>query len=931
MKSIEVSEPSHEDRSAVAAVRSGDAERYRELVERHERRVYAVAWSRLGDAALAEEVTQEAFIRAYRRLWLLRDGAKFAGWIAAIARRLAINFGISRRRELNKRERWALEYPAGAPEPLVEQEQLHSPELLRQTLAELPAAHRECLVLFYLEGKSGAEAALTLGISEVAMRVRLHRARAELRDKLTERLEGSLEKLRPAKTVAPVVMAGVAASLPANTATAGGLAGSAAKVLSALGKTHSIAWLGSFIGLLAQLPGMVAAFFILRKERENFREADGFRVELHRRFFRSFLWGFPFFLVMFFIINHRVQVAGGIHVQQLVLAGFCVLLVLLSGRSLTIARNAFQLGMFAYTAIIAAGTLALALGWLPQRLGVLPLFAATVVYFAFMHRRPARMDYSLFLRAAYGLLKAQGSDSPSQGDLGRRELLAFARFLGARFLVSNFRWESHRLTLRLPPINNRFLSNMATIFMPAISQNCSLIQLKTDGTVSSRCGESDLAGLVTLKSFDGGGRPELEAIVAGSVTDAWEEFRRGNLVSAESILGELPESEVFVVPPARAASMRWGRWLIGACLGLSVLSIVFQFWHFESFSGMKPVQLTDGDVRLFMSKVSTNPNPIIKLEAGGGYTRKSFTWDPAMALFMCRVLPDREFFTSESWEMMRQTVLSGAQPKQDQKQNFWLCASPLGKRALTTGWLAWQDFNLTPELVSQELHANRSLHKIEFETEYLFAQESAWSWVESKRWTVRRANEMTMAQLRWLRAVNCLDLVACEQVIKETAAVQTLSATPPGNPPIHDWKAVRGLFFTPCYPALQDTWFALSALEMLGGLDVIDRQACIDGILRVHRGNGFFASPDSGGFNEYHIDGSAQDTIAAYESLRILGALDRVKDLGQWQFRTDRRHLNKEEVTWREIEAWVAWQRLQKSLRERKENQSAPFRSLLVP
>lgn len=57
-----------QDESAVAAVRRGDAERYCELVERHERRVYAVAWSRLGNAALAEEVTQEAFIRAYRRL-----------------------------------------------------------------------------------------------------------------------------------------------------------------------------------------------------------------------------------------------------------------------------------------------------------------------------------------------------------------------------------------------------------------------------------------------------------------------------------------------------------------------------------------------------------------------------------------------------------------------------------------------------------------------------------------------------------------------------------------------------------------------------------------------------------------------------------------------------------------------------------------------
>ena len=107
-----------QDESAVAAVRGGDAERYRELVERHERRVYAVAWSRLGDAALAEEATQEAFIRAYRRLWLLGDGAKFSGWVNTIARRVAINFGLRHRRELNKRERWALENP-GAPPPKI--------------------------------------------------------------------------------------------------------------------------------------------------------------------------------------------------------------------------------------------------------------------------------------------------------------------------------------------------------------------------------------------------------------------------------------------------------------------------------------------------------------------------------------------------------------------------------------------------------------------------------------------------------------------------------------------------------------------------------------------------------------------------------------------------------------------------------------------
>src|ERR1035441_3715382 len=92
-----------QDSAAVSAVRGGDVERYRELVERHERRVFAVAWSRLGDAALAEEATQEAFIRGYRRLWLLGDGAKFAGWITSIARRAAINLGLRHRRDRRTR------------------------------------------------------------------------------------------------------------------------------------------------------------------------------------------------------------------------------------------------------------------------------------------------------------------------------------------------------------------------------------------------------------------------------------------------------------------------------------------------------------------------------------------------------------------------------------------------------------------------------------------------------------------------------------------------------------------------------------------------------------------------------------------------------------------------------------------------------------
>jgi RNA polymerase sigma-70 factor (ECF subfamily) len=215
------------DVRAVRAVRAGEAERYRELVERHERRVYAVAWSRLGDATLAEEATQEAFVRAYRRLWLLRDGAKFAAWIASIARHIAINLGLRHRRELNKRKRWALEQPPAHEEhaDTAEPNAPCSPETLRQTLAGLSASHRECLALFYLEGKSGAEAAAALGISEPALRVRLHRARAALRSRLEEQLGDSLRKLGPGRPLVPAIMAGVLATSSAKAATAGGAVG----------------------------------------------------------------------------------------------------------------------------------------------------------------------------------------------------------------------------------------------------------------------------------------------------------------------------------------------------------------------------------------------------------------------------------------------------------------------------------------------------------------------------------------------------------------------------------------------------------------------------------------------------------------------------------------------------------------------------------
>jgi RNA polymerase sigma factor (sigma-70 family) len=920
-----------QDEAAVTAVRGGDAERYRELVERHERRVFAVAWSRLGDAALAEEVTQEAFIRAYRRLWLLGDGTKFAGWVNTIARHMAINFGLRHRRELNKRERWALENPqvstaensTGEPDPL------HTPETLRQTLADLPVAHRECLVLFYIEGRSGAEAAAALGISEAALRVRLHRARGAMRERLEEKLKASLANLRPAKALVPGVMAAVLVSSSAKAAAGGTVAvGAGAKILSALGNTFLFSWIVPLISFVTLLPSLGFTWLVSRMERRNYRDADGFRPQLHRQSYKGFIWGFPLLIVLMAVMNQSTLAAWGIKGSQLFLGCFLLFVTLIAARWAFFSRNPQAVNSCVYCCIITVGTIGFDLGWFPPSLASLPILLATAWFF-FTFKRPMRMDYSLFLRAAHGQLKISDEmeDAPTLIHLDSRALKSFARFLGSRLLVNNFRWEPEGLALRLPPVANRFLTGMAGLFMPPVSRTCSLISLDRDGTVMARCGKKDLKDLSALKTGKLADSAELENVVAETVVQAWQEFRSGNLAKAERTLGDSPDADVFIVPPSRARSMRWWRIFIGASVVLMMAGMMLRFlpsaWM-ARLDGLKPVSSTEAQVRAFLNDSTPNPVP------------STFKFNsPALALFTCLVLPPTNLFSPDGLRAMRDEV-AGAGGFAALKQSPWraqeIFFAPLTRSAVADGWVSWNDLGIRPEDAAASLRTNRfALDSPDKWQAYVLTRCEARSWVKQERFEAKRIQADGLTQLRLLRDVNCLDLVPRDKLIQQIASVQVLSATPSTDqPPIHDWRDVRGLFFTPCFPALQDTYYSLAALEILGGLDKIDREACIAGILSRHRGEGWFTSPNSGGFNEYHIDGSARDTIAAYESLRILGALDRVKDLARWQFRPQDRGAAKGRLSWQDVEAWVCQQRLEKILRERKENPQMPASSLLA-
>jgi RNA polymerase sigma-70 factor (ECF subfamily) len=922
MMPTEMTNGAQQDESAVAAVRRGDAERYRELVERHERRVFAVAWSRLGDAALAEEAAQEAFIRGYRRLWLLGDGAKFAAWITTIARHAAINLGLRHRRELNKRERWALEQPAAAGPVTGETTELCTPEMLRQTLAELPAAHRECLVLFYLEGRSGAEAAATLGISEVALRVRLHRARAALRERLEDKLEGSLANLRPAKTLVPAVMATVLTSSPAKLV--GG--GVGAKILYCL---LPFKFFFLFMWAMMILPSLLLGLVTTRLERANLRDPEGFRARMYRKSAKRMLWVLPLLLGVPLLIAYFSSYALGTKGLFLLLAAFLLPAIFFGARQFAINRTRFRVTTFLSLLIMIPGYSAIGMGWLPVSANSTIMMFYILLFVIGYGSRPMRMDYNLFRRALQKMLETnptEKSSTETKLSLNKSQLLTFARFLGNRLLVVDYLWRGQGLILRLPALKTVSLWDALGSFgfYSTSGRRFSYLMLEWNGTVSAQLGIRDEEALLVSEGRALPDAVDLEKQVAVAVESAWRHFCNGDSAMVERALGQVPETDIFIVPPARSKAVRLQRGVMIFFLALMLVLNGLIFFKPAWMGGVRPVNVTEAQVRTTL--------------AGFGQTSDGYSVSNGLNQFLCYgfVFPPTNLFAPEVLHATRQEVFKAAgfdphgdlESKYERLGNAWL----LGK-AVTGGWINFDEVGVDTTQMSEALH-NPKPYGLKFHFELSHRQCNN----EGTNYTVVQVDSLILAQLRLLQGLKCLDLVDLEIIIPHLCALQVLSGeASAGRPPLRNWRNVRGLFYTPGWPALQDTYCDLAALEILGGLDKIDLEACVTRILKLHRGKGYFTSPGFDSHGDYGIDGDARDTIAAFESLRILGALDRVKDLDKWQFRVESYRSSKPNanglriLTWDEIEAWVCQQRLEKILREHRANPSAPYRSLLEP
>ena len=168
------------DPELLAACRRGDREAFEEVVRRTHRHVYTQALRLVGDQQEAEDVAQEAYVRVFRGLSGFRGDAQFETWLYRIVANAALTHLRKRRRFgdlLWDDEQDASELPAkaGLEDRAVDRQSLAN------ALAGLPASMRAVVVLKDVYGLSCREIGDELGVSEGAIKVRLHRARRRLK------------------------------------------------------------------------------------------------------------------------------------------------------------------------------------------------------------------------------------------------------------------------------------------------------------------------------------------------------------------------------------------------------------------------------------------------------------------------------------------------------------------------------------------------------------------------------------------------------------------------------------------------------------------------------------------------------------------------------------------------------------------------------
>lgn len=179
------------EQQLIERCRAGDAEAFGTLWQLHRSAVFRSVVAVVGNPQDAEDITQEAFLRAYRALDGFRGDAQLRTWLIRIGVHLAIDH-VKRKKA---RPEVSLEWDVGGGlaevDPQASAERSEIRETVRKAIEALPAHHRAVIVLRDIEGMDYSEMAQVLGCSVGSVKLRLFRARRLLKQRLEVLLGGS--------------------------------------------------------------------------------------------------------------------------------------------------------------------------------------------------------------------------------------------------------------------------------------------------------------------------------------------------------------------------------------------------------------------------------------------------------------------------------------------------------------------------------------------------------------------------------------------------------------------------------------------------------------------------------------------------------------------------------------------------------------------
>jgi RNA polymerase sigma factor (sigma-70 family) len=293
----------------------GDRKAFCEIVSRYQNLLCSLAYSSVGDVKYSEDISQEAFVEAWRKLDTLKDPEKLKAWLCGILR-----FKVSRHRRkegiklINSASEFE-EHDVSDPNnekmedtAIREQEQA----LLWQTLDKMDGIYREPLILFYREQQSVERVAAELDLSVDTTKQRLSRGRKRLKRAMISFVEETLTKSKPGVGFTAGVLTAISSIAPPAKAAVLGAGASKAGTLFKLGT--ALTFCAAFSGIISAFLGLRASLEQSRTQRER-RNA----IKVVAMFMLTAIaYVLGMFALKYLALNHNSHSGGNLEVYAIV-------------------------------------------------------------------------------------------------------------------------------------------------------------------------------------------------------------------------------------------------------------------------------------------------------------------------------------------------------------------------------------------------------------------------------------------------------------------------------------------------------------------------------------------------------------------------------------------------------------------------------------